>query len=81
MSRRDVNPYEVPKTKKTTILRIFKLECKHQKEFELGEYKAQFNWGGCKECVCGFIPFIVGENVLRDVCFAIWHNEIIRKGK
>jgi len=78
MTKRDTNPYEVPEMKEKTILRIFKSECKHQKEFKLGEYKSNFEWGDCKECVCAFIPYLVENNILRDVCFVVWHSEINR---
>lgn len=81
MSRRNVNPYEVPEIKEKTIRQIFKKECKHQKEFTFGEYDTPFKWGECKECVCAYIPFIVGDNILRDICFAMWHDEMIRYDK
>ncbi len=81
MSKRDINPYEAPEIKEKTIRQIFKSECKHQKEFKLGDYKAPFNWGKCKECICAYIPFIVSDHFLRDVCFAMWHDEMIRYNK
>lgn len=77
MSKRDTSPYEVPKIKIGTIRHLFKSECKHQKEFKLGDYETPFEWGNCKECVCAFIPYLVGDNnILRDICFAMWHAEI-----
>lgn len=76
--KRDINPYAAPEMKEKTILRLFKLECKHQKEYENGERVSPFKWQDCKDCICAFIPYLVGDNILRDVCFAVWHSEINR---
>lgn len=82
--KRNINPYESPEINQKTVLRLFNLECKHKKEFKAGEIgykerlegKMDFRWQDCKECVCAYIPYLVAENILRDVCFAVWHAEI-----
>jgi len=66
-----------PDINENTIKMIFELECKHKKD----RNNIDFKWQDCIECICAVIPFKVPHSdsyILRDICFAMWHEGYIK---
>ena len=62
------------------ISRQFYNKCKHLKNYITGDLS--FNWESCKDCDLHDIeleslPLGQDGNVIRDICFHIWHESIL----
>lgn len=65
---------------------IFRQTCKHIKAYDddQSDYifsDTYFPWSECTDCVLRNIPCQITNDVKRDVCFAIWHEDILIKSE
>ena len=67
------------------IKKIFDTYCIHKKEYDENKPFPE-SWIDCEECILKKMTWIVGNGdvlesvvgVIRDACFAIWHEDILR---
>lgn len=62
---------EIELTRKGLMI-IFKKSCKHLPSYRKGEYGTKFEWQSCNDCILRKV-----EHGKRDLCFSIWHDEIL----
>lgn len=63
-----------------TLKAMLQNECKHLKEYEEEErnQKSEFRWQNCNECsLCEIGWTLPNSNIYRDMCFALWHENIL----
>lgn len=58
--------------------KLFKMFCIHKKEYNEG-MQSPDKWVDCRACILREIPWQLGPEspIFRDLCFAIWHEEIL----
>lgn len=70
---------------KKQLQKLFKMLCLHRKEYKEGESRFPDVWQDCKSCILRDISWnLPGSTedstvglIVRDLCFAIWHEDIL----
>ena len=74
-----------PNLTQKQLQKLFKILCIHKKEYREKQIYP-FMWENCEDCILRDVPWnlpgstrdsIVGL-IVRDLCFAIWHEGILK---
>ena len=79
---KEIEGIKIERLKKLIITRndlngLYQALCLHQECYE--EEAGDWYWAPCKDCILRHIPWPVTGETERDLCFAIWHEDILNQ--